>query len=285
MPISIEQPTEKRHAGVMSLLVRNMLVQNKSHLTEVCLLLDQTKSETTAGPLPVFTQGGQRAWGVVAGGRSEVNARPETVHQTLLRELQEELGDIGLLIHGFNIALDTSTDVLPRTSAVLREARQLSYPFVVAQKKVDTASTQINEIASTVVVNDIDTLPLEIERELRRGEQRGVVQWTPLESLVCAFYGAQKSGEYRVASQSIQAIRPQVLTAAHLYYLDAVVKADPEDLSQMVTRWNRRLISYLKQLAHRDPSVRINNGTLTTKGTIRRHLPQEDHRYLNVYAN
>lgn len=262
---------EKRQMGALAFIVRQQAEGNFCPQEKVVLLIkDEGKIEMASGlPQRRDPQPHYLTYGVPAGGRKDtVQGKSETLAETLQREMAEELADYSLAV----------IDALTR-QLTLQEVKLLAYPFLVAQWRPFRRTVDV--IPAVTAIQEFDALPREIQCEIERGvdyvgEERF---WAPISTLNERYLILAMAA---APDQRINELfRPQVLTAARLYYLEHMAQIPPELIVPRVMRENAKVYTSVQQFMDEHGDWQLNNGAMLADGSLNFNaLSEEDVNYL-----
>lgn len=248
--------TEPRLMGALPFIVRS------SRKSDVLVIPDGAKPEMSAlTPLHWWTGNEEgRAIGFPGGGRQiKDNGLPETLYQTLIRELQEELEQ--------NI----------RSLPIKQNARLLPHPFVVGQApELEEGDNPIlHQIAVASVYMRYQDFSSTARMEIDTAVGEGKAFWMQMERL----FQIAKLDHPESSSFGTLPFRPQVLTSALLWYFGLVERESKEQLTERIRVGNQAIISKLSTEAERMGRT-VKNGTVTHDGRIAEDLLSADKRFL-----
>jgi hypothetical protein len=234
------------------------------------LIKDGGKIEMASGlPQQRNPQPHHLSYSMPAGGRQDTaEGTPETIAQTLQREMAEELP-------GYSFAvIEALTQQL-----TMREIQRLAYPFLVAQWR--THKQTVDVIPVVTAVQEFDALPRDIQLEIERGvdyvgEERF---WAPIATLSERY---QMLATADMQDKRINYLfRPQVLTAAHLYYLEHMARIPLELIAAQIIKGNGKVYTSVQKFMDTHGDWQLNNGTMLSDGSLDvGSLSQEDVHYL-----
>lgn len=238
---------ELRQMGGMAII--NRTFQDKN---QVLLIKDQAKVETASGFSGWFPARGE-VLSFPGGGRGiKKNSYPENLAQTLASELKEE---IGLTVK----LLDT-------------QLQRQAFPFLVGQ----LTDTKIDEFAVTSAYLPFDSLPIETRKNIDQVTQQKQAQWENLFSLFHLFSNIK---ELFPEGTSLFTLRPQVLVASYIWFLDAVQHVPAEDIQRRIEPLNRMTHTFIYDQAQKH-QIPVNNGFFNAQGQINRPLNFRDQRFI-----
>lgn len=238
---------ELRQMGGMALI--NRTFQDKK---QVFLIKDQAKVETASGFSGWFPARNE-ALSFPGGGRGiKKNGFPENLAQTLASELKEE---IGLTVK----LLDT-------------QLQRQAFPFLVGQLR----DTKIDEFAVTSAYLPYDSLPIETRRSIDQVTQQNQAQW---ENLFTFFHLFSTIKELFPQGTSLFNVRPQVLVASYIWFLDVVQRLPTEEIQRRIEPLNHTTHTFIYDQAQKH-QLPVNNGFFNSQGQINQPLNFRDQRFI-----
>lgn len=263
--------TERRHMGALSWITRTQKVRPYGPAEQVVLVIkDEAKTEMSSGiPHLRVAEKTNQTFGIPGGGRHiTADGEPETIKETLQRELGEEL-------YEFNSALAEGLSVLAD-----QELSRMLYPFLVAQWRF--SQKLVDLIPAVAVVQQFDALPAEVRASAdarQAADEHTSLMWMPLLYLNELYHTLQRAPQETSMINGLY--RPQVLTAAHLYYLEHVAKAPTALIVRECIENNKGVYRFALDYVQASGQWRINNGALRPDGTLNfPQLSEDDIRYL-----
>ncbi len=263
--------TERRHMGALAWITRSQKLRPYGAAEQFVLVMkDEAKNEMSSGiPHMRQAENARQTYGIPGGGR-HVNSEghQETLQETLKRELAEELND-------YNQSLAQGLSVLSEEEVV-----RLLYPFLVAQWR--TSQKLIDLIPAVAVVHQFDALPAEVRAEadtIQKAEMGLSHAWVQLTYLNDLYKDLQRAPHDSRISNWLY--RPQVLTAAHLYYLEYVAQLPAAVVVRECIENNKAIYGFAQDYSSTHTEWHINNGALRPDGTLNfPQLSEDDIVYL-----
>ncbi len=247
--------TEHRHMGALSFVKREQRPTPFAKSETVVLLIpDEAKEELSSGMPYIRKKKGQLTYGLPGGGRAILaNDTPETVAQTLGRELHEELL--------------CSPEVIGELVAQLeQQVLRLAYPFLVAQWR--EAKQLIDILPAVVAVQEFDALSIQAQQRLGATvypEDKKVL-WTSVAALNSEYRTLQKNPTKHAQTESVY--RPQVLTAAHLYFLEYIRGMPTQLIVPEVIADNSEVYRTATEFVTGHAEWQLNNGAVLPTGSV-----------------
>lgn len=249
---------DKRLAGALALITRG-----SDHHPDVLVHVDEAREELSSmlSRQSWWSIQEDGSFGFPGGGRANNSHNlPETLFQNISRELAEELQ-------------------LPRAVTLPRKksygvAQQL-YPSVVAQLPRDLDEPHLNQIAVTSVTLPYDQFSSGAKSNIDALTADERAMWISIEDLhrISLLKDAQTNADYGYV------FRPQVLTAARIWYLTRFCGLNTPQVRDKIIAGNRRTIAFISSEAARMNRT-IVNGTFQKDGTVDTTVVNRDRHFL-----
>lgn len=202
---------------------------------------------------PILVEG---ALGFPGGGRADA----ETLYQALGREIKEEL-------------LFSKLVRLPQKKSA--EVAQQVYPSVAAQLPRDQEENHLNQIAVTSVTLPYSEFSRNARSSLDQLVAEQVAQWISLEEL----YQISLQAQAQENTSHGYVFRPQVLTAAKIWYLTRFSGLKVAQVKDQIIAGNRQTIAFIAREAKR-MNRSVVNGTLEKNGRLTEDMIVRDRHFI-----
>lgn len=252
----------KLHLEGDTRLMGALAIITRQNFAEILLQSDEAKTEASSLlPLHWWSSQEDGALGFPGGGRAEnAYGLPETLYQTLLRELIEELRASPRA----RLPVKTSLGVA-----------QQSYPTLAAQIPRDSEERIINQIGVTTVLFPYDTFPRQSRSDIDQAVDEERAIWVSLEALA-------RIGSRHDAVQNTEFgyhLRPQVLTAALLWYASIWQHESDAHQRDRIIAGNAQAHRWIATQAGQMGRTVV-NGSILPDGTMAPTLSRRDRHFL-----